>query len=133
MPRGKRTIRNPEDTQAPAPRRGRRRKAIQETEPVPAPVPAMPPETVVEDRDPALVAAEAALIQKYPDRKIKPGSLQPAGAVPEFGHKRTLILECSDCGAERRLATSDLFHVSRCVDCAKQARRKAARKNEGEN
>ena len=40
-----------------------------------------------------------------------------------FGIKRTVILKCDQCGAERRVATSDLFHVSLCPACKKQAKK----------
>ncbi len=72
---------------------------------------------------PDLVAAEAELVRKYPDRKIVRGSLKAAGAVTGFGHKRTLIIRCENCDTERRVATSDVFHVRFCVACKKQARK----------
>jgi hypothetical protein len=81
-------------------------------------------DTAAEDQqDAALAAAEAELARRYPGRRIKPGSLRPAGADPAFGHKRTLVILCADCGAERAVATSDVFHVGRCVDCARKARK----------
>src|SRR5437899_3114210 len=71
----------------------------------------------------ALAAAEAELIQRYPDRKIKAGSLLPAGAVKEFGPKRTVVICCAECSAERRVATSDVFHVTKCVRCSKKPKK----------
>jgi hypothetical protein len=75
-------------------------------------------------QDDALVTAEAELVKRYPNRKFKPGSLLPAGALAEYGNKRSIIILCNDCGAERRLATSDVFHVSRCEACSKAAKKK---------
>ena len=72
-------------------------------------------------QDPTLVAAEADLVRRYPDCRIKPGSLRAAGAAG-FGHKRTVVLLCR-CGAERVVATSDLFHVSMCAPCTKAAKK----------
>jgi hypothetical protein len=74
-------------------------------------------------QDAALAAAEAELVRRYPGRRIKPGSLRPAGADPAFGHKRTLVLLCTDCDAERTVATSDVFHVGRYADCARTAKK----------
>jgi hypothetical protein len=74
-----------------------------------------------------LAADEAALTSRYPRQRFKAGSLLPAGATAEFGTKRSIIVLCQDCGAERRVATSDVFHTSRCVPCGKSAK-KAARK-----
>jgi hypothetical protein len=74
-----------------------------------------------------LVAAEAELGRKYRDAGIKPGSLR-LGAVEGFGNKRIVTIVCSACHVnERVVATSDLFHVSRCEGCSKAAK-KAARK-----
>ena len=82
-----------------------------------------PTTTTEETASAALAAAEAELIQRYPDRKIKPGSLLPAGAVKEFGPKRTVVICCAECGAERRVATSDVFHVTKCVRCTKKPKK----------
>ena len=73
-----------------------------------------------------LAEAEADLTRRYPDRRIKPGSLRHAGAVPGFGTKRTVVIVC-DCGADRTLATSDLFHVRQCAGCARQAKKRRTR------
>jgi hypothetical protein len=81
------------------------------------------------DRDPKLAAAEADLVRRYPARRIVPGSLRAAGMATGFGQKRTVTIECSDCGRERVLATSDLHHVGRCPACAKAA--KKAKKRDG--
>lgn len=75
------------------------------------------------EQDPALARAEVELVHRYPTRRIVRGSLMPAGADPDFGHKRSVLIECEDCGRKRRLATSDLFHVGRCSDCAKRAKK----------
>jgi hypothetical protein len=80
------------------------------------------------DQDAALAEAEQQLRDKYPHANIKPGSLQAAGTRPGYGNKRTLIILCADCGAERVLPTSDVFHVSRCRDCARVARKSAGKK-----
>src|SRR5579884_422497 len=88
--------------------------------PVPEP---LAPETPTQD--PALAEAEQQLAKKYPAAAIKPGSLRP-GAPEGWGGKRVVTIRCVGCGAERTVATSDLFHVSRCADCARAAK-KAAR------
>lgn len=80
---------------------------------------------------PELAAVEAELVRRYPQQKIKRGSLLPSGATAEFGKKRSVVILCRDCGAERRIATSDLFQVSRCRGCtatAKRAAKKEARR-----
>jgi hypothetical protein len=80
------------------------------------------------DQELALAEAEQQLRDKYPHAHIKIGSLQAAGARPGFGSKRSVILFCRDCGAERVLPTSDVFHVSRCRDCAREAKKAAGKK-----
>jgi hypothetical protein len=116
MPRRKKA----DSTAAPSePRKRRRRKNGEPTEPVLAQEPA--PESPAQD--PALQEAEQQLIEKYPNVNIKPGSLQPAGGRPEFGSKRTVIILCAACNKERVLATSDLFHVSHCSECARAAKK----------
>lgn len=81
--------------------------------------------------DPGLATAEAALLQRYPDRRIKSGSLRAAGAIPGFGLKRTVVITCSACDTDRRVPTSDLFHVSLCKECKKKSKRtKPAQQNE---
>lgn len=77
-----------------------------------------------------LAQAEAELIQKYPARKIQPGSLKPAGAVPEFPGRRTVVIACEQCGAARRVCTSDLFHVSKCTTCTRKGRSKKKDKDQ---
>jgi hypothetical protein len=94
--------------------------------PKPAPADAPPATADADTQDPDLAAAEAELMRRYPNHRIKPGSLRPAGADPAFGHKRTVTIVCP-CGAERTLATSDLFHVQGCPDCARAARRATRR------
>jgi hypothetical protein len=70
---------------------------------------------------------EAELVRKYPHVGIKPGSLRP-GAAEGWGNKRVVTIVCSACQVnERVVATSDLFHVSRCEECSRAAK-KAARK-----
>jgi hypothetical protein len=78
-------------------------------------------------QSPELAAAEAELVRKYPTHRFKPGSLLPSGATATFGAKRSIVILCRDCGAERRLATSDIFHVRQCLPCAAQARKEARR------
>lgn len=81
-----------------------------------------------------LVAAEAELVAKYPDQKIKKGSLAESGAFPEFGQKRTIVIFCQGSGDERRIATSDLHQVKYSEDYIKQLRlqrRKDARGKDG--
>jgi len=115
----------------PARRRGRKPKGLEAapttfaTEALEAidALPADPLAAATEVCDPGLATAEAALIQRYPDRQIKPGSLRAAGAVPGFGLKRTVLIACANCDAERRVPTSDLFHVSLCKDCKKAAKK----------
>lgn len=69
---------------------------------------------------------EQAIVDKYPDRNIKPGSWLPSGGRAEtHGKKATVILVCS-CTAERIVATSDLFQVKRCVACTKVAKQNKA-------
>lgn len=71
---------------------------------------------------------EQAICDKYPDRTIKPGSWLPSGGRAEtHGKKATVILVCS-CGAERVVATSDLFQVRYCVQCGKDSKKNKADK-----
>jgi hypothetical protein len=70
-----------------------------------------------------LAAAEAELGRKYPNANIKPRSLR-LGAAEGFGSKRVVTIVCSACHVnERVVATSDLFHVSRCEACSKAAKK----------
>jgi hypothetical protein len=86
-----------------------------------------PPAPALPTLPPHLAAAEAELVRKYPHVRIKPGSLR-LGAAEGWGNKRIVTIVCSSCKVnERVLATSDLFHVSMCEECAKAAK-KAARK-----
>jgi hypothetical protein len=74
-----------------------------------------------------LAAAESELGRKYPHAGLKQGSRRP-GAAEGFGNKRVVTIVCSACQVnERVVATSDLFHVSRCEECSRVAK-KAARK-----
>lgn len=75
-------------------------------------------------------AAEAELVRKYPNHKFKPGSLLLAGEDKDFPTRRTVVILCQDCDAERRVCTSDVFHVSRCMACGKKAKRKSATEND---
>ena len=132
MPRGKRSV--PAGQEPKVQRRGGRRKkaetaAAPEAEPDVLPI--SPAEPASRDQDAKIAEAEAEIIRKYPNRRFKPGSLLPAGAVEEFGHKRSIVILCSECDAERRVATSDIFHVSRCPDCTKKAHSKKAKKKGG--
>jgi hypothetical protein len=56
-----------------------------------------------------LAAVEADLARKYPQQKIKPGSLLPSGATTEFGKKRSIVILCQDCSAERPIVISSLM------------------------
>jgi hypothetical protein len=73
-----------------------------------------------------LAAAEAELVRKYPNVNIEVGSLR-AGAAEGWGNKRLVTIRCAACSRPRTVATSDLFHVSRCEDCSNSAK-KATRK-----
>lgn len=75
-------------------------------------------------KSPAYTPEERALADRY-GRKFRAGSLTTPGVTPGYGTKRTIILVC-DCGAERTVATSDVFQVRACVACTEVAR-KAAR------
>ena len=132
MPRGKRSTPAGEEPRVPR-RRGRPRKTPEAAPPDQAPEPQaevlpLPAAQASTDQDAKLAEAEAEITRKYPDRRFKPGSLLLAGALEEFGHKRTVIILCSECDAERRVATLDIFHVSRCVECTKKPRSKKAKK-----
>jgi hypothetical protein len=87
------------------------------------------PKTARKSRKPAAAEQpirspeEQAICDKYPDRNIKPGSWLPSGGRAEtHGKKATLILVCA-CGAERVVATSDVFQVKYCVQCTKDVKR----------
>ena len=98
-----------------------------------APAPAGPtPDRAPAVHDRALAEAEAALVAKYPGQRFKPGSLLPSGSTAEFGNKRSVIILCRECGAERRIATSDAFHTDRCLPCGKKAKREARKTTKGE-
>ena len=108
MPRGKRSAPTGEEPKVQR-RGGRRKKATEAAAPPEAErdvLPISPVESAGPDQDAKIAEAEAELARKYPDRRFKPGSLQPAGAVEEFGHKRSIVILCSECDAERRVATS---------------------------
>ncbi|MDB5312969.1 MAG: hypothetical protein JWO38_7171 [Gemmataceae bacterium] len=100
----------PKDDQ-PAPPAELSREAL----PAMRPGPESPPES---QHDPVLQAAEQQLMEKYPLANIKTGSLRP-GASEGWGSKRIVTILCGACNAERTVATSDLFHVRHCRDCAK--------------
>src|SRR5262249_45924736 len=102
----------------------------QEAVAAPTPAAETPPEEASEalPAQPAeLAAAEAELVRRYPTHRFKRGSLLPSGATATFGAKRSVVILCRDCGAERRVATSDVFHVRQCLACAAQARKEARR------
>lgn len=80
----------------------------------PAPIPAFTPD-------------EQRLVEKYPGHRFKPGSLAASGATPGYGTKRTVTILCTECDAERLVATSDLFVVRKCRDCVKRGRQDARR------
>jgi hypothetical protein len=75
-----------------------------------------------------LVDAETDLGKRYPNQTIKPGSLR-SGEAEGFGAKRVVTIICSACRSQERvIATSDLFHTDKCIDCTKAA--KKAKKKE---
>jgi len=72
-----------------------------------------------------LAAKELAFMAKYPERGIVPGSLLPADVENNpFPGKETIEITCIDTGAHRRIATQDLFQVSRSVEATKAYQRK---------
>jgi hypothetical protein len=79
-------------------------------------------------QSPEPTAIEAELARKHPQQSFKTGSLLLSGATAEFGKKRCIVIYCRDCGAERRLATSDIFHVNKCRSCTAMAKRAAKKK-----
>lgn len=84
------------------------------------------------EKDIDLASEEKHLAEKYPDQKIKKGSLAEAGKYPHFGNKRTIIILCQATHKERRVATSDLHQVKYSEDHMKTLRlerRKEMRKN----
>ncbi|MCC6418726.1 MAG: hypothetical protein IT429_10865 [Gemmataceae bacterium] len=106
-------------------------------EPEPAPVAApepLPPEQVATTPKLAkatdLSEAEQELARKYPKTDIVEGSLAPAGAFSDFGQMRTVEIRCVNCGALRRIATSDLHHVTQCRACKDRSRKEARKKPE---
>ncbi len=114
--------------EVPAPATVSSKPLPEETAAPPAPIPEAPAKGA------DLLKAEHDYAKKYPDSLIVEGSLAPAGVFPEFGHKRTIVIECTTCGAPRRLATSDLHHVRLCRACKAQrreARKKAKAGQEG--
>jgi hypothetical protein len=122
---------NRQAEESPAGRPGARPPAKRRTRGAKPPAATSPPESApakaTDTSSEALAAAEAALVDRYPARRIKPGSLRPAGADPAFGTKRTVVIHCEDCGAERMVATSDLFHVGRCTACRRASRKGGGR------
>lgn len=72
-------------------------------------------------------AIEADLKARYPVAAMVSGSYRAPGAVDAFGAKATVEIVCADCQKKRRIATSDLWQVRRCVKCA-AVHSKAARK-----
>jgi hypothetical protein len=75
-----------------------------------------------------LAEAETDLGKRYPNQTIKPGSLR-SGDAEGFGAKRVVTIICSACRSQERvIATSDLFHTDKCLDCTKAA--KKAKKKE---
>lgn len=82
-----------------------------------------------------LAAEEKKLREAYPEQKIVRGSLRDAGAVPEFGNKRTVEIHCQRTNKVFRVATSDLHQVKYSKEAIKEIRlerrkeqRKAKRK-----
>ena len=71
-----------------------------------------------------LAVAEKQLMARYKNRKIVKDSLRDSGdpkTINSFGHKRTIEIHCEVKGCKniRRIATSDLHQVNKCLDCAK--------------
>jgi hypothetical protein len=89
-------------------------------EPSPVTPPAQPMQS------PGLGQAERALMAKYPNVNVVVGSLR-AGAAEGWGAKRVVTILCAACNRPRTVATSDLFHVSHCEECAGAARKAARR------
>lgn len=72
----------------------------------------------------AMSAMEASLREQYPTRGIVTESiLAPDCEDNPFPGKYTVEITCCDCGATRRIATQDLFQVSRCVACTEKNRK----------
>ena len=131
MPRGIKGSgkgREPAGEPRPLRRRGRKPKEAHPkvVQPSPDEGPALqPPDLPAQPPD--LAAAETEVARKYPHVRIKPGSLR-FGATEGWGNKRIVTIVCSACQVnERVVATSDLFHVGRCEECSRAAK-KAARK-----
>jgi hypothetical protein len=100
---------------------GRRGRKPKET--LPEPAPSAGPAPDVAAQPPELAEAQAELARKYSQLRIKPGSLR-LGAAEGWGNKRIVTIVCGACKVnERVLATSDLFHVSMCEECAKEAKK----------
>jgi hypothetical protein len=86
------------------------------TEQTPAPV----AEPVTQEMlDAALVKARATNLDRYA-KVVRVVSLAKSGAPAR------VVITCS-CGAEREIATQDLFQVTRCEPCQKKISRKARR------
>lgn len=70
----------------------------------------------------AMDAMEASLQERYP--AILAGSiLAPDCEDSPFPGKYTVEISCSDCETSRRIATQDLFQVSRCKACTDRNRK----------
>jgi hypothetical protein len=81
-------------------------------------------------QSPGLAQAERELMAKYPHVNIEIGSLRP-GAAEGWGNKRIVTIRCAACNRPRTVATSDLFHVSHCEECAGAAKKAARREKRG--
>jgi len=93
--------------------KGRRKSAAAESQtPVPTPAPAFTPD-------------EQKYVERYPGHRFVAGSLSPPGAETCFGRKRVITILCANCGAERVIATSDIFHCRLCAGCTKAAKKEA--------
>lgn len=85
----------------------------------------------VEQVEPTLGPEELALKAKYPHQRIVAGSY---GRFSDESTKKSVVIECQaeGCTEVRRVATSDLFQVSRCPEHAKQAKLAKRRKQKSE-
>jgi hypothetical protein len=88
------------------------------------PSPVTPPAQPVQS--PGLAEAERKLMEKYPNVNVVVGSLR-AGAAEGWGNKRVVTILCAACNRPRTVATSDVFHVRHCEECAGAAKKAARR------
>jgi hypothetical protein len=70
-------------------------------------------------------------MEKYPNVNIEIGTLR-AGAAEGWDNKRIVTIRCAACNRPRTVATSDLFHVRHCEECAGAAKKAARKEKRGE-